>query len=130
MQQLRNVFRRSVAAAAVAGLLAGSALLAQPAEAAEKVRVALGDVVSVETLAFLIALERAKDRGEHFDTRDATIPNAQTPPEIAAWQRRQRVAQYLVPLFAGANIVLNAYLTQHYRPGVTATGIARRLLPS
>jgi hypothetical protein len=46
------------------------------------------------------------------------------------WQRRQRVAQYLVPVLAGANIVLNAYLTQHYRPGVTMAGIARRLLPS
>jgi hypothetical protein len=29
-------------------------------------------------------------------------------------------------VFAGANIVLNAYLTQHYRPGVTAAGIVRR----
>jgi NitT/TauT family transport system substrate-binding protein len=35
--------------------------------AAEKVRVALGDVVSVETLAFLIALERAKDRGVDYE---------------------------------------------------------------
>jgi len=74
--------------------------------------------------------ERAAERGELFDTEDATIPNAQTPPEVAAWQRRQRVAQYLVPVLAGANIVLNAYLTQHYRPGVTIAGIARRLLPS
>ena len=54
----------------------------------------------------------------------------QTPPDVAKWQRRQRVAQYLVPVLAGANIVLNAYLTQHYRPGVTIAGIARRLLPS
>jgi hypothetical protein len=74
--------------------------------------------------------ERAHDRGERFDTTDATIPNEKTPPEVAVWQRRQRVAQYLVPVFAGANIVVNAYLTQHYRPGVTAVGIARRLLPS
>jgi len=74
--------------------------------------------------------ERANERGERFDTEDVTIPNAQTPPEITVWQRRQRVAQYLVPVLAGANIVLNAYLTQHYRPGVTIAGIARRLLPS
>lgn len=67
MQQMRNVFRRSVAAAAMVGLFAGSALLAQPAGAAEKVRVALGDVVSVETLAFLIAMERAKDRGVDYE---------------------------------------------------------------
>jgi hypothetical protein len=74
--------------------------------------------------------EQATARGEQVDVHDATIPNAETAPEVATWQRRQRVAQYLVPLFAGANIVLNAYLTQQYRPGRTAAGIARRLLPS
>ncbi len=36
-------------------------------KAAEKVRVALGDVVSVETLAFVVALERAKDRGVDYE---------------------------------------------------------------
>jgi hypothetical protein len=61
--------------------------------------------------------ERVKDRGEPFDTKDATIPN-------------ERTAQYLVPALAGANIVVNAYLTQHYRPGATVAGLARRLLPS
>ena len=74
--------------------------------------------------------EQANARGEGVDVHDATIPNAETPPEVATWQRRQRVAQYLVPLFAGANIVLNAYLTQQYRPGRTVAGVARRLLPS
>ena len=74
--------------------------------------------------------ERAQERGEPFDTKDATIPNASTPPEIAVWQRRERVAHYLVPLFAGANIVLNAYLTQQYRPGRTVRGIVHRFLPS
>ena len=71
--------------------------------------------------------ERAAEQRRHFDTTDATIPNEQTPPEIATWQRRQRVAQYLVPTLAGANIVLNAYLTRQYRPGATLGGIARRL---
>jgi hypothetical protein len=73
--------------------------------------------------------ERARERGEHVSTTDATIPDDRTPPEIAVWQRRQRVAQYLVPALAGANIVLNAYLTQQYRPGATLAGIARRLRP-
>jgi NitT/TauT family transport system substrate-binding protein len=40
---------------------------AQIAAAQEKVRVALGDVVSVETLAFLIALERAKEKGLDYE---------------------------------------------------------------
>ncbi len=49
---------------AAAGLLLS---LATAAAAAEKVRVALGDVVSVETLAFVVALERAKDRGVDYE---------------------------------------------------------------
>ncbi|MDK1374509.1 MULTISPECIES: ABC transporter substrate-binding protein [unclassified Sinorhizobium] len=39
----------------------------ETAAAQEKVRVALGDVVSVETLAFLIALERAKEKGLDYE---------------------------------------------------------------
>src|SRR3546814_10594972 len=67
MQRFKSIFRHSVAATAVAGLLAGSALLAPAAKAADTVRVALGDVVSVETLAFLVAIERAKDRGVEYE---------------------------------------------------------------
>lgn len=67
MQPLKSLFRHSIAAVAVAGLMAGATLLAPSAQAAEKVRVALGDVISVETLAFLVALERAKDRGVDYE---------------------------------------------------------------
>jgi NitT/TauT family transport system substrate-binding protein len=50
------------------GLAAAGLLLSlSAAEAAEKVRVALGDVVSVETLAFVVALERAKERGIDYE---------------------------------------------------------------
>lgn len=52
----------------VAGLIAaGMALNAAVAAAQDTVRVALGDVVSEETLAFLIALERAKERGLNYE---------------------------------------------------------------
>jgi NitT/TauT family transport system substrate-binding protein len=51
-----------------AGLVAtGLALGATIAGAQETVRVALGDVVSEETLAFIVALERAKDRGVNYE---------------------------------------------------------------
>jgi NitT/TauT family transport system substrate-binding protein len=43
------------------------ALATGAAEAQQKVRVALGDVVSEETLAFIVALERAKDRGVDYE---------------------------------------------------------------
>ncbi|MEV0810480.1 hypothetical protein [Micromonospora sp. NPDC050200] len=61
--------------------------------------------------------------------RDATIPTAGTPAEIATRQRRQRLAQFVVPALAGANIVCGSYLVQSYRMGATAKGVFRRLLP-
>ena len=51
-----------------AGLIAvGMTFTASAALAQQKVRVALGDVVSEETLAFIVALERAKDRGVDYE---------------------------------------------------------------
>jgi hypothetical protein len=73
--------------------------------------------------------EQAARSGQQLDVHDASIPSAQTPPDIARWQKRQRAAQYLVPLTSGANIVLNAYLVQTYRPGATARGLLRGVLP-
>jgi NitT/TauT family transport system substrate-binding protein len=50
------------------GLVAAAlALGAATVSAQETVRVALGDVVSEETLAFIVALERAKDRGVAYE---------------------------------------------------------------
>lgn len=53
----------------LAGAAAGSLILlaAVGAQAAGTVRVALGDVVSVETLPMVIALERAKERGIDYE---------------------------------------------------------------
>ena len=73
--------------------------------------------------------EEAHARGETVEVQDASVPAAATPPEIAAWQRRQRVSQYVVPVLAGMNIVLNSYLVQSYRAGATLKGVAQRLLP-
>lgn len=53
-----------LARAACAGAIA---LTASVANAQNTVRVALGDVVSEETLAFIVALERAKDRGLNYE---------------------------------------------------------------
>jgi hypothetical protein len=74
--------------------------------------------------------EEAEARGERIEVKDATIPTELTPPEIAHWQRRQRIAQVAVPVLAGANIVLGAYLAQSYRAGATAKGVMNRLLPN
>jgi NitT/TauT family transport system substrate-binding protein len=63
-----TLISKSFKFAATAVCMAGSLLIAASAlQAAEKVRVALGDVVSVETLAFIVALERAKERGVDYE---------------------------------------------------------------
>jgi hypothetical protein len=73
--------------------------------------------------------EEAERTGTPIEVKDATLPTAATPPEIAAWQKRQRVAQTLVPVLAGANIVCNSWLVQSYRAGSTVKGVLGRLLP-
>jgi hypothetical protein len=72
------------------------------------------------------AAEAAAARGEQLEVVDATTPTEKTPSELATWQRRQRVAQFLVPATSGALVVLNSYLVQQYRPAATLRG----LLPS
>ncbi len=73
--------------------------------------------------------EEAHARGEVIDVKDASIPSERTLPEIAKWQRRQRVTQYVVPVLAAANIVCGSYLVQSYRVGATMKGVVRRFLP-
>ena len=74
--------------------------------------------------------EEIEANGEKLDVQDATRPSAQTPAELATWQRRQRATQFAVPVLAAANIVCGSYLVQSYRAGATAKGVLGRLLPS
>ena len=73
--------------------------------------------------------EEINRRGDDVAVKDASVSTGATPPELAKWQSRQRVAQYLVPVFAGANIVFSSYLSQSFRPSATAKGLLGRLLP-
>ena len=73
--------------------------------------------------------EEVNRRGDEVAVKDASIPTEKTPPELAKWQGRQRTAQYLVPVFAGANIAFSSYLSQSFRPSATAKGVLGRLLP-
>jgi uncharacterized membrane protein len=75
------------------------------------------------------ATDAAVSRGEQVEVKNATEPTEKTPADVATWQRRQRVAQYLVPATSGAVIVLNSYLVQNYRPAATVKGVLRTVLP-
>jgi hypothetical protein len=73
--------------------------------------------------------EEAERRGQTVETKDATIPTAGTPADVAAWQKRQRVAQIAVPVLAGGVITCNAWLVQAYRTGSTIRGVLGRITP-
>lgn len=75
------------------------------------------------------AAEAAHRRGESIDVVDATLATDSTPEELARWQKRERAAQYLVPVFAGANITVASYLAQATRPSATIRGVVGRVLP-
>jgi hypothetical protein len=75
------------------------------------------------------AAEAAVARGEQLEVQDATRPTEKTPADVATWQRRQRVAQVIVPATTGALVVLNSYLVQQYRPAATIKGLLGRLTP-
>ena len=75
MSRLRSLLRGVVRAAVVA---LPALAMATSADAQTKVRVALGDVLSTETLSMVIALERAKEKGvdyqiTHFAKEDLAI---------------------------------------------------------
>jgi NitT/TauT family transport system substrate-binding protein len=59
---MKPLFRR-----AVAGAILIAMSMAPVLAHAEKVRVALGDTISVETVSYLIALERAKEKGLDYE---------------------------------------------------------------
>ncbi|WP_432563211.1 hypothetical protein [Kineococcus sp. SYSU DK003] len=73
------------------------------------------------------AAAAAEQRGEPVSVKDATIPTANTPADVATWQRRQRIAQFLPVVCAAGNIVCNAKLVQSYRLAATARGVLGRL---
>ena len=60
-------FFRNIVGMAAGAIIASAGFAAPVAAQAPKVQVALGDTISVETLAYLVALERAKDRGVDYN---------------------------------------------------------------
>ena len=60
-------FFRNIVGMTAGAIIASAGFAAPVAAQTPKVQVALGDTISVETLAYLVALERAKDRGVDYN---------------------------------------------------------------
>jgi hypothetical protein len=56
-----------------------------------------------------------------------TEPAADAPPRIRAVRRRQRVAQWSVPVLTGALIAVSALAGEQQKPGSVARGVGGRL---
>jgi hypothetical protein len=60
---------------------------------------------------------------------DGTTPSEDTPPDVAAAQRRLKMLQWAVPAATGALIVLSAAQGEQQRPVQVAAGMFKRVLP-
>ena len=58
-----------------------------------------------------------------------TKPNDETPPDVARWQRQERVLQWAVPAATGALMVAGSRMSEQQKPGEVLAGVARRLTP-
>ena len=56
-----------------------------------------------------------------------TEPAASTPGDVSAAQRQQRVAQWMVPVFTGALLVVSSLAGEQQKPGSVRRGVGARV---
>ena len=56
-----------------------------------------------------------------------TEPAASTPEDVSGAQRHQRVAQWMVPVFTGALLVVSALAGEQQKPGPVRRGVGARV---
>lgn len=60
---------------------------------------------------------------------DGTTPAADTPPDVAAAQKKLSVLQWAVPALTGTLVAIGALASEQYRPEEVGRGVVRRVLP-
>jgi hypothetical protein len=73
---------------------------------------------------------RSAPLDQGLGAEDAVTPGATTPDDVASAQRQLKVLQWLVPLFTGVILVVNARMGEQQRPLTVAAGVLSRLRPS
>ncbi|NJC68520.1 hypothetical protein HC031_02100 [Planosporangium thailandense] len=77
--------------------------------------------------AYSRMLGRKLEKAGRVPVEGVTEPAPDTPSEIRQAQRRQKIAQWAVPLLTGAVIVISAFAGEQQKPGSVARGIMSRL---
>ena len=68
----------------------------------------------------------ARTLAEALD-RGITEPVASTPEDVSGAQRQQRVAQWMVPVFTGALLVVSSLAGEQQKPGSVRRGVGARV---
>jgi hypothetical protein len=64
---------------------------------------------------------------EDVPVDDATSPRGETPPEVAAAQRKLTALQWVIPVLTGALVVISSVAGEQQRPQSVLAGVRKRL---
>jgi len=76
--------------------------------------------------AYSRRLGRAMEQASEVPVDGVTEPGATTPEHVAAVQRRQRVAQWAVPVVTGALLVVSSFAGEQQKPAPFLRGVGAR----
>lgn len=76
--------------------------------------------------AYSRLLGKKMSKAEGVPTEGITEPAAATPEEVRGTQRQQRVAQWMIPVFTGALLVLSSLAGEQQKPRSVLRGVAAR----
>lgn len=85
-----------------------------------------GAALAATVYSGLLGAKVAQGDGHPVD--GATDPDAATPDDVAAAQRRLRYLQWALPALTGAIVVLGAQQGEQQRPGQILTGVGAKLV--
>lgn len=79
--------------------------------------------------AYSRALGRTVSEHRGVPAADGTTPAADTPPDVAAAQKKLSILQWAVPAITGGLVAISAFASEQYRAEEVTQGVIRRALP-
>jgi hypothetical protein len=77
--------------------------------------------------AYSRLLGKKMEKAGGVPTEGITEPAGPTPGDVSAAQRQQRVAQWMIPVFTGALLVVSSLAGEQQKPRSVLHGVAARV---
>ncbi|MGI9021757.1 MAG: hypothetical protein ACR2HV_00720 [Acidimicrobiales bacterium] len=106
------------------GRIAGQKNVASTAIA--KTAVTVGALAAT---AYARALGQKMIQAGDVPVEGGTDPSAETPPDVAAAQRKLNALQWAIPALTGSLLVMDALMGEQQRPSEASAGFVQRILP-